>query len=184
MILPVYIIGNKVLRQVAENFDLEDPALDKLIDDMYETMESADGLGLAAPQVGVSKRVFVIDASPLKDEYPELADFKKEFINAHIIERGGKKTTSNEGCLSIPDIHEDVQRDNKIRIQYYDRERNFHDETYTGLPAVIMQHEYDHLDGILFTDLLSPIRKRLLSKKLQKIAKGNFSKRYRVKLAK
>jgi peptide deformylase len=143
-------------------------------------MESADGLGLAAPQVGVAKRLFLVDASPLKDEYPELADFKKEFINARIVERGGKKVSTNEGCLSIPDVHEEVARDNKIRIQYYDRNRKFHDETYTGLPAIIMQHEYDHLDGILFVDHLSPIRKRLLKNKLKKISKGSFSRRYKV----
>ncbi len=184
MTLPIYIIGNKVLRQVAEDFDLNDPTLDELIDNMYETMEKADGLGLAAPQVGISKRLFVIDASPLKDDFPDLKDFRKEFINAHIIERSGNKKTSNEGCLSIPDIHEDVQRDSQIRIQYYDRERNFHDETYTGLPAIVMQHEYDHLDGILFTDLVSPIRKRLIKKKLQKISKGIFKPRYKYRLAK
>jgi peptide deformylase len=188
MILPIHIIGSKVLRRKATDFNLEDPKeyaeLISLTANMYETMESADGLGLAAPQVGVSKRLFLVDATPLIDEDPSFADFKKEFINAKIIERGGKKETTNEGCLSIPDVHEDVSRESKIRIQYYDLDREFHDETYHGLPAIIIQHEYDHLDGILFTDYLSPIRRRLISKKLQKISRGKFERRYRFQLAK
>ncbi|MEA2042206.1 MAG: peptide deformylase [Bacteroidota bacterium] len=179
MTLPIYIIGSKVLRKTAVDFELKDPEADKLIDNLYETMGKADGLGLAAPQAGVSKRLFVIDATSLAGDYPELADFRKEFINAKIIERSQETETSNEGCLSIPGIHEDVERSSKIRIQYYDRNWEFHDETFEGISAIVMQHEHDHLDGILFTDKVSPLRKRLLKKKLQKISKGTFSKRYK-----
>ncbi len=173
-----------MLREVAEDFNLENPEMDinKLIDDMFETMETAEGLGLAAPQVGISKRLFVIDASPVKEEFPNLENFRKEFINAHIIKRTGETATSNEGCLSIPDIHEDVQRSTQIRIQYYDKQHKFYDEVYKGMSAVIIQHEYDHLDGILFTDRISSIRKKLIRRKLQKISKGNFKPRYKCKL--
>ena len=184
MILPIYIIGTKVLRAKAKDYELNDPAAKELINNMYETMEQADGLGLAAPQVGVSKRLFLVDATPMADEYPELKDFKKEFINAEITERSGEKETSNEGCLSIPGIHEDVERDSKIKIKYYDKDWNFHDEVFEGLTAIVMQHEYDHLDGILFTDRLSSLRKRLIKRKLLKISKGIFKKRYKFKLGK
>lgn len=182
MIYPIHIIGSSVLRQTAEDIDKDYPDLNKFVADMFETMYDSDGLGLAAPQVGKSVRLFVIDASPLADDYPELADFKKVFINAHIIESSDEKVKTSEGCLSIPGINEDVERHLSVRMQYYDENMNFKDERFEDMAAVIIQHEYDHLDGVLFTDKISPLRKRLIKKKLYKISKGDFEKRYKYKL--
>jgi peptide deformylase len=182
MILPVHIIGSSVLRKIADDIDENYPGLSELIQNMYETMYSSDGIGLAAPQVGISIRLFIVDASPLAEDEPELIDFKRTFINAHIVERTGEKTLSNEGCLSIPDIREDVLRYPKITIEYLNEKFEKVTETFTGLKAVIVQHEYDHLDGVLFTDKVSPLRKKFLKKKLEAIAKGKFEYRYKVKL--
>ena len=145
---------------------------------MFETMYESDGIGLASPQVGKSVRLFVIDASLLEDEDPSLKDFKKEFINPFILERTDEITPFNEGCISIPGIREDVSRESKIRITYYDRDFNFYDEWYDGVLARIIQHEYDHLDGILFTDHLASLKKRLLRNKLNGISKGKFDVDY------
>lgn len=182
MIKPVYVYGSSILRRVAEDITPDYPNLDQLYEDMFETMYQSDGIGLAAPQVGLSIRVFVIDASPLADEHPEMEDFKKVFINAKITERTGNPVLYNEGCLSIPNIREDVERPETVTIEYLDENFAPHKEKYEGLAARIIQHEYDHLDGILFTDRVSPIRKQLLKSKLNAIAKGKFSASYRVKL--
>ncbi len=184
MVRPVYIYGSPVLRKVAQDITPDYPNLDSLISDMFETMEQSDGIGLAAPQIGLSIRLFVVDGTPLAEDDPNLKDFRRVFINAHITERGGEKTIYNEGCLSIPGLHEDVERESTIKIRYVDRNFVEHEEVYSGMAARIIQHEYDHLDGILFTDRVSPIRKQLLRAKLNAIAKGKFSASYKYRLAK
>ena len=165
MILPITLFGDPVLRKVAVNIDLKYKGLQELIENMFESMYNADGVGLAAPQVGLSIRLFVVDLSPLGKDEPSLMGFRKVFINARIIERSGDEELMEEGCLSIPGIHEEVYRKNYIRIQYLDPEGNAYDEVYTGYKARVLQHEYDHLDGIMFVDHCSPLKKRLLKRK-------------------
>lgn len=184
MIYPVVVYGHPVLRKVAENIESSYEGLPQLINDMYETMYKAEGVGLAAPQIGLPIRLFVIDARPLDDEYPELKDFVKTFINAKIVELDGEPLIEAEGCLSLPSIREDVTRPSKVRIQYYDANFNFFDEVYEGFAARVIQHEYDHIDGKLFIDYLSPLKKRLLKGKLTKITKGDVDVSYRIKLPK
>ncbi len=184
MIYPIVIYGSPVLRKVAKEIDKDYPELDKFIGDMWETMYQSDGLGLAAPQVGKSIRLFVIDGSPLEEDDPALKDFKKVFINAQITEKEGDNLPFNEGCLSIPLIREDVVRPSKVRVEYYDENFNFHNEWFDGIAARVIQHEYDHTEGILFTDKVAPIKKRLLKGKLQAITKGKFKVDYKVKLPK
>lgn len=179
MTYPILIYGHPVLRKVSEDIDKDNPGLQQLIDDLFETMYKSEGVGLAAPQIGKSIRLFIIDGTPYADDAPELANFKKVFINAHITEKSGDFELMSEGCLSIPNLREEVNREAHIRIQYYDRDWIFHDETYEGYIARIIQHEYDHLDGILFTDRVSPLRKRLLRGKLTAISKGKFDADYR-----
>lgn len=182
MIYPIVIYGHPVLRKVAEDIDRDYPDLNNLISDLFETMYYSDGLGLAAPQIGKSIRIFVIDGKALSEDDPELADFKKVFINAHIKERTGDLELLSEGCLSIPNLREEVNRENHIRIEYYDENWEFHDEEYNGFKARVIQHEYDHLDGIMFTDRVSPLRKRLIKSKLTAISKGRFEAEYRTVL--
>ena len=184
MIFPVSIIGSPVLRKTAKDIDKDYKGLSKFIDDMFETMYDSDGVGLAAPQVGKSIRLVVIDATTLEEDDPGLKDLKKVMINAHMIERSGEFVNMEEGCLSIPGIREDVKREDKIRIEYYDENFEFHDEYFEGISARIIQHEYDHLDGVLFTDKISALRKRILKGKLQAISKGKFDAHYKVRLAK
>jgi len=183
MIRPVYIYGSPILRKAAVEIESTYPDLKQLIADMFETMHHSDGIGLAAPQIGLSIRLIVIDASPLEEDNPALKDFKKVFINAKIIERFGEEKLYKEGCLSIPNLHEEVEREEKIRIQYLDENFIPHDEVFDGIPARIIQHEYDHLEGILFTDRVSPLRRRLLNGKLLAISKGKFDVDYKFKLA-
>ena len=183
MILPISIIGTTVLRKKAVEIEENYENLDKLIADLYETMYSSDGVGLAAPQAGFSIRLMVIDATEMAEDEPELKDFNKVFINAKIIERTGDELPMEEGCLSIPGVREDVKRPDKIRIQYYDENFKFYDEYISGWGARIVQHEYDHLEGILFTDRISPIKKRLLKGKLEALSKGKFDVKYKVRLA-
>ena len=184
MIYPIIIYGSPVLRKVAENIEKDRPGLKEFIDDMWETMYHSDGLGLAAPQVGKSVRLFVIDGEPLEKEEPELKNFKKVFINPKIIESSEDSTLQNEGCLSIPQLREEVLRPSKIRLEYYDEEFNRHDEWFGGMAARVIQHEYDHLEGIMFTDKVSPLKKRLLKGKLNAISKGKFSVDYKFRLPK
>ena len=181
MILPITLYGDPVLRKVAGNIDLKYEGLQELIDNMFETMYNAEGVGLAAPQVGLPIRVFVVDLSPFAKTEPALEGFKKAFINAKITERSGDEELMEEGCLSIPGIHEEIYRKGHIRIQYIDIEGNAFEDEYSGYVARVLQHEYDHLDGIMFTDHCSPLRKRLLKRKLSDISKGITTASYRVK---
>ena len=155
------------------------PGLNQSIEDLFETMYNSEGMGLAAPQIGKSIRLFVIDGKPMAEDEPSLADFKKVFINAHISERCGELQPMNEGCLSIPGIREEVMRESHIRISYYDENWQFYDEVYEGYKARIIQHEYDHLQGILFTDKVNPLKRRLLKSKLIAISKGKFEASYK-----
>lgn len=179
MIYPIVVYGHPVLRKVAEDIERDYPERDKLIADLFETMYYSEGLGLAAPQIGKSIRIFVIDGKPAAEDEPALAEFRKAFINPHIIEKNGELVPMTEGCLSIPNLREEINRESRIRITYYDESWNFHDEVYEGYAARIIQHEYDHLDGIMFTDKVSPLRKRLLKSKLTAISKGKFEADYR-----
>jgi peptide deformylase len=179
MTYPIVIYGHPVLRKLAEDIDKDYPGLQQLLDDMFETMYNADGLGLAAPQIGKSIRIFVIDCKALAEDDPVLGEFRKIFINAHITERSGELKLMSEGCLSIPHLREEVNREEKIRIEYYDENWEFHDEIYEGYQARVIQHEYDHLDGVMFTDRVNPLRKRLIRGKLLAISKGKFEADYR-----
>jgi peptide deformylase len=179
MTYPIVVYGHPILRKTAAEIGRDYPGLDQLISDLFETMYSSEGLGLAAPQIGKSIRIFVIDGKPASEDEPALASFKKAFINPHIIERSGDLVLMTEGCLSIPNLREEVNRESFIKIKYYDENWNWHDEVYEGYAARIIQHEYDHLDGIMFTDKVSPLRKRLLKSKLTAISKGKFEANYR-----
>lgn len=180
MILPILAYGHPTLKKVAKDIEKDYPGIKNLIDNLFETLYAANGLGLAAPQVGFSIRVFIIDATPYAIDHIETTNFKKIFINAHIIEENGDEWLQHEGCLSVPEVREEVSRKQTIRIQYYDEQFNFHDEEYSGVLARIIQHEYDHLDGKLFVDRLSSLRKMLLKRKLHEISKGNVSVSYRM----
>jgi peptide deformylase len=183
MTYPILIYGHPILRKVAEDIDEDYPDLQQVINDLFETMYNSEGLGLATPQIGKSIRLFVIDGTPVAEDEPSLAGFKKAFINAHITEKCGELQPMNEGCLSIPNLREEVNRESHIRIEYYDENWVFHDEVFDGYKARIIQHEYDHLDGILFTDKVNPLRKRLLKSKLLAISKGKFEADYKTILA-
>jgi len=191
MILPVVATGDPVLRKICKEIDKDYPQLDKLITDMQETMTKAYGVGLAAPQVNKPIRLFVIDASPfaedeeLSDEERNyLSNFDRVFINAKITKEEGEEWAFNEGCLSIPNIREDVFRKDTITIEYYDENFEFKTEVLTGLAARVVQHEYDHIEGILFTDRLSSLKKRLIKKKIENISKGKVDVDYRMKFPK
>jgi peptide deformylase len=179
MIYPVVVYGHPVLRKVAEDIDKDYPGLHQLINDLFETMYHADGIGLAAPQIGKSVRIFVIDGTPAAGDDPTMDGFRKAFINAYITEKTGDILPMSEGCLSIPNLREEVNRESHIRIEYYDDNWEFHDEIYDGYKARVILHEYDHLDGIMFTDRVGPLRKRLLKGKLNSISKGIFEADYR-----
>jgi peptide deformylase len=180
MILPILAYGHPNLRKIAEDIDKDYPALDKLLEDMYETMYASNGVGLAAPQINKSIRLFIIDASPFADEVPELEGYKKVFFNAQIVEESGKEWAFNEGCLSVPKINEDVKRKSKIRIHYYDENWNYREDEFDGIVARIIQHEYDHLEGVLFVDRVSPLRKTMLKGKLTDISRGKVDVDYRM----
>ncbi|MGY8915331.1 MAG: peptide deformylase [Flavobacteriales bacterium] len=188
MILPIVAYGDPVLRKVGTDIDKEYPNLSSLIDNMWETMYHAHGVGLAAPQIGLPIRMFMVDATPFSDdedlteeEQNELKDFKRVFINAKILEETGKEWAFNEGCLSIPDVREDVIRKDTLTISYLDENFMPHKETFDGLLARVIQHEYDHIEGILFTDKLSSLKKRLLKSRLANISKGKISVDYRMR---
>jgi peptide deformylase len=181
MILPVYLYGHPVLRKETKDIPLDYPELSTLLANMYETMYKAEGIGIAAPQIGLEDRILVVDLSPCEEQDASCAGFKKAFINAHIIERDGEEILMEEGCLSIPNIHENVPRPGRIRIQYLDENLQPRDEVFEGYKARVIQHEYDHLDGILFVDRIAGIRKQLIRSKLNKIMNGNVNCSYKVK---
>ena len=191
MILPIVAYGDPILRKMGKEITPDFEDLSGLIDNMFETMYKAHGVGLAAQQIGKALRLFVIDAAPFADdeelseeEIEFLKSFKRSYINPVIIEESGEEWPFNEGCLSIPGINEDVFRFETIKIQYQDKDFNTHEEILTGLAARIFQHEYDHIEGILFTDHLSGLKKRLLKKKLENITKGIADTAYRMRFPK
>jgi peptide deformylase len=193
MILPIVAYGDPVLKKEAEEISSDYPELKQLIADMYETMYKASGVGLAAPQIGRAIRMFIVDGSPFADDPDDDDDqgpdpraegietFKKVFINPIIEDESGEEWGFHEGCLSIPKIREEVFRKERVLISYYDENFTFHEEEFDGYAARIIQHEYDHIDGILFTDHLSPLKRRLLTKRLQNISKGDISVDYKMK---
>lgn len=188
MKLPIIAYGDKVLRKVGEKITPDYDGLEQLIADMKETMYNAFGVGLAAPQIGRSIRLFLVDTAPFSEdpdldenEREFLKNFDKIFINAQIIEETGDEWDFNEGCLSIPDIREDITRQDTITIEYQDENFKNHKETLTGLAARVVQHEYDHIEGILFTDKVSSLKKRLLKKKLENISKGKIDVDYKMR---
>ncbi|MDC8000051.1 peptide deformylase [Aequorivita todarodis] len=188
MILPIVAYGDPVLRKETEEITKDYPNLDKVLENMFETMYEARGIGLAAPQVNLPIRLFIVDATPFEDdedlseeERKFVATFKRVFINARILDETGDEWAFNEGCLSIPEVREDIFRQPEIVMEYEDENFKKHKESFSGIVARIIQHEYDHIEGILFTDKLSPLKKRLIKSKLANISKGNVSVDYRMK---
>ena len=190
MIIPIYGYGEPVLRKVADEVASDYPNLKDIISNMYETMYNAYGVGLAAPQIGMAIRIFTIDTTPFSEdkdlsneEQEQLKNFKKTFINAKILKEEGDEWSFNEGCLSIPDVREDVYRQERITIEYCEEDFVIKTEVYDGLIARVIQHEYDHIEGILFTDKISSLKKTLIKKKLQNIMDGKAFPDYRMKFA-
>lgn len=188
MILPIIAYGDPVLKKKAVEIDKDYPKLSELIDNMYETMYGAYGVGLAAPQIGLAIRLFLVDTEPFsedenftEDEKTQLKNFKKTFINPVILDEDGDEWAFNEGCLSIPDVREDVFRQPNIKIQYQDENFETHVEEYDGLIARVIQHEYDHIEGVLFTDKLTSFKKRLIKGKLLDISKGKIKIDYKMR---
>ena len=182
MILPIYIYGQPVLRKVAEDITPDYPELKTLITNMWETLADSEGIGLAAPQVGLDIRLVVIDLDPLSEDLPEYKDFRQVYINAHIVEYDETNTdASEEGCLSLPAIHEKVIRPTRIRVQWMDENFQAHDEWIDGCLARVMQHEFDHLDGKMFIDRISPLRKQLIKSKLKALTQGRYRCGYKTK---
>ena len=181
MILPIYLYGQPILRKVTKDISTDYPNLNTLIENMFETMYNAEGVGLAAPQIGLEDRILVVDLDVCKENDPTCEGFKKVFINAHITEQSEEEEVMEEGCLSIPNIHEKVYRPNRIRVQYLDENLQPHDEVYEGYKARVIQHEYDHLEGVMFVDKISGIRKQMIRSKLNKIMEGRTNCHYKVK---
>ena len=188
MILPIVAYGDPVLKKKAKEIDKDYPKLEELINNMWDTMYNAYGVGLAAPQVGLPIRMFMIDPAPFaedeelpEEEKEQLKDLRKVFINPQIIEEDGEEWAFSEGCLSIPEVREDVFRKPDITIEYYDENWEKHTEQYSGLAARVIQHEYDHIEGILFTDKLSSLKKRLIKSKLANISKGKINVEYKMR---
>ncbi len=181
MILPIYTYGQPVLRKVAEPIDKDYPNLGELVKNMYETMVHAEGVGLAAPQVGLPIRLLVIDLAPFKEDDPDLGSFKITMINPEIVEESEEEIAMDEGCLSIPGISETVVRPEYIKIKYLDEDFNEHIDEYDGFRARVVQHEYDHLEGHLFTDRIKPLRRQLLKSKLNNIVKKKTDAKYKIK---
>lgn len=180
MVYPIIVYGDPILRKRAVDIPRDYPGLSQLIQDMFETMYAAHGIGLAAPQIGKGIRVFVVDGTTLEEEEEDMTGFKKVFINPEILDENGAVWAFEEGCLSIPNIRENVSRQENVRIRYVDENFVSKEEEYTGVKARIIQHEYDHLDGKLFIDYLTPLRKRMLKGKLTNISKGDVETEYRI----
>ena len=181
MILPMYIFGQQVLRKKAEDIPTDYPGLQELITNMFETLKRAEGVGLAAPQIGLPIRVVIIDLDCISEDEPQFKGFLRTYINGHIIEESEETCSMEEGCLSVPGIHESVKRPSKVRIQYLDEQLQPHDEWVDGFLARVVQHEFDHLEGHMFVDHLSPFRKQLIKKKLLAMSKGKFQCGYKAK---
>jgi len=188
MILPIIAYGDPVLRKLGKSIDKKYPALESLLENMFETMYGAKGIGLAAPQIGLPIRIFIVDATPFKDaeelelkERNFLSTFKQVFINAQIIDETGDEWVFNEGCLSIPDVREDVFRNETVKIEFLDEKFEKHTKEFSGIAARIIQHEYDHIQGILFIDKLSSLKKRLIKGKLANISRGKVRIDYRMR---
>lgn len=181
MIYPIVIYGSQILRNESVDITPDYPELKKLIDDMWITLAEAEGVGLAAPQIGKNIRLFIVDCTPWGEEDPALADYKRVFINPEIYEESEETSLFEEGCLSLPGLHENVCRPVAIRMRYLDENFVEHDEEFTGKPARVIQHEYDHIEGLVFTDHLAPIRKNLIKNKLQKMARGSYKAFYKTK---
>lgn len=181
MILPIYLYGQPVLRKVAEDITPDYPQLGELIENMFETMYQAEGIGLAAPQIGLAIRLVVIDLDVLSDDYPEYKDFRRVYINAHIIEASEETDSAEEGCLSLPGVHEKVTRPKRIHVKYLDENFVEHDEWVDGFLARAMQHEFDHLEGMVFSDRISPLRRQMNKNRLGNLAKGKVSCAYKTK---
>ena len=184
MILPVYVYGQPVLRKVAEDITPDYPELKQLITNMFETMDRADGVGLAAPQIGLPIRVVVINLDVISDDMPEYKGYKRAFINAHVLETEGDLVSMEEGCLSLPGIHESVKRYNRVHVKYLDENMQEHDEWIEGFEARVMQHVFDHLEGTMFIDHLSALRKQMIKGKLGAMLKGKARCSYKVKTIK
>ncbi|MEN9331229.1 MAG: hypothetical protein RLZZ94_319 [Bacteroidota bacterium] len=184
MIYPIVAYGDPILRKVAEPISADYPKLNEIIQNMFDTMRRSNGIGLAAPQIGLSIRLFVVDATPYENDERDLDGFKQVFINAQILEEEGKKWKCSEGCLSIPGIREDVDRNPNITVRYMDENFVEHTESYTGMRARIIQHEYDHIEGVLMTDRLTPIKKQLLKGRLNDIMKGRTDADYKMRFYK
>lgn len=181
MILPIYLYGQPVLRKVAEDITPDYPELKSLIESMFETMHQAEGIGLAAPQIGLAIRLVVVDLDVLSDDYPEFKDFSRVYINAHILETSDETDTMEEGCLSLPGIHEKVTRSSRIHVKYMDENFVEHDEWVDGYLARVMQHEFDHLEGKVFADRISMLRRQMNKTKLGNLAKGKVACGYKTK---
>ena len=180
MILPIVAYGHPVLKAVAKDIDKDFPGLEQLISDMWETLTHSEGVGLAAPQINQSIRLFLVDASPFYPDYPDAKDFKQVFINAQLMETFGEEVPFKEGCLSLPGIYEDVIRHDGIRIRYYDEQFQLHEEEFTGIKSRIIQHEYDHIQGHVHVDRIAALRKTLLQGKLRAISEGKCDVDYRM----
>ena len=181
MVLPVLAIGHPILKKEAEFISADYPDIQKFVADMFDTMYFSAGVGLAAPQVGRSIRLFVIDTEPFKDDYPDSSGFKQVFINAEMLEEKGDLWYFNEGCLSVPTLREDVCRRPNIKIKYFDENFVEHITEFSGVTARVIQHEYDHIEGKLFVDRLSPLKKSLIKRRLSEISKGKVSVNYKMK---
>lgn len=185
MILPIYIYGQPVLRKESQDIDAGYPELKQLISNMFETLTASDGVGLAAPQIGLNIRLVVIDLDVLSDDLPEYKDFRRAYINPHILEYDETELENmEEGCLSLPGIHESVKRATRIKVRYQDEDFNEHEEWVSGYLARVMQHEFDHLDAKMFIDRISPLRRQLIKNKLKAILQGRILCSYRTKVAK
>jgi peptide deformylase len=188
MILPIVAYGSPVLRKVCDEITTDYPDLDKLIADMWETMYNSNGVGLAAPQINVPVRLFVMDSEQIfenqeedeKDDYPDAPGFKGVFINAHIVALNGKEWAYNEGCLSIPKIREDIMRNEEVTLEFEDENFKLHTKTFNGITARVILHEYDHIEGKLFIDYLKPLKRKLMKRKLEDISKGKIKVDYRM----
>ncbi len=181
MILPIYLYGQPVLKKVSEDITPEYPSLKELIENMFETMEHAEGIGLAAPQIGLAIRLVVVDLDVLAEDYPEFKDFRRVYINAHILETSDETESMEEGCLSLPGVHEKVTRPSRILVKYLDENFVEHEEWVDGFLARVMQHEFDHLEGKVFSDRISPLRRQMNKNRLANLAKGQVQCTYKVK---